>query len=123
MEGEKHSMDLTRIDFQRLRVKHIFFKTKVRALLYGAAYDEAYFTKGPVSVWFDSVGQIKYAQEPEILELASMHQRLNTAAIALFRLYSAGMIDQAHEDLKNIDLQSEQFLALLSRIEQRLSAN
>jgi hypothetical protein len=116
-------MDLAKIDFQQLRVNHIFFKTKVRALLYGAPYDEAYFTEGPVSVWFDTVGRTKYPREPEITELASLHQRLNTAAVGLFRQYRAGMIDQAHEDFKNIDRQSDQFLALVARIEQRMSAN
>jgi hypothetical protein len=113
-------MELARIDFQQLRVKHILFRTKVRALLYGGAYDEAFFSvKGPVSAWFSAVGRVRYVHEPEVAELARMHQHLNTAALALYRQYRDGMIDQAHEGFKSIDLQSEQFLSLLSKLEQR----
>ncbi|MFT2009295.1 histidine kinase [Pontibacter sp. 13R65] len=117
-------MELAKIDFQQLRVKHIFFKTKVRALLYGGTFDENFFSpKGLVSSWFDSVGSVRYAKEPEIRELAKIHHNLNIAATALVRQYNNGQIDQAHEGLKGIDLLSDQFLTLLTQVEQRLSAS
>ncbi|TXK36860.1 histidine kinase [Pontibacter qinzhouensis] len=116
-------MELAKLDFQQLRVKHIFFKTKIRALLYGGSYDEVHFSpKGLVNVWFDSVGLVRYGSEPEIQELANIHQRLNFSALTLLRQYKNGMIDQAHDGLKGIDLLSDQFLAILSKAEQRLSA-
>lgn len=36
-------MNLAQIDFQQLRIKHILYKSKVRSVLYGGDYDEAFF--------------------------------------------------------------------------------
>lgn len=113
-------MDVSQIDFQQLRVKHIFFKTKVRALLYGGTFDEALFSdKSPVSTWLNTTGKQRYAHCAEINQLASLHQHLVFSARALYRQYSNGNIEQAHEMLKNIDQQSDQFLALLAKVEQK----
>lgn len=117
-------MELARLDFQQLRVKHIFFRTKVRALLYGSTFDDTFFSdENPISLWFKTIGKVKYSQEQDVMELARMHQHLNADAVSLNRLYNNGMIEQAHEALKHIDSQSERFLELLSKIEQRFWMN
>ncbi|QCR24655.1 CZB domain-containing protein [Pontibacter sp. SGAir0037] len=117
-------MDVSQIDLQQLRVKHIFFKTKVRALLYGGTYDEALFSdKSPVTAWLNTTGKQRYAHYPETSELASLHQGLIILAQSLYRQYCSGNIEQAHEMLKDMDQQSERFLVLLSKVEQEVLGN
>jgi hypothetical protein len=116
-------MELDQIDFQQLRVKHILFKTKVRALLYGGVYDEALFSsQNPVDVWFATIGKERYAHAPEINQLYRVHHNLVFTARSLYGQYSMGLIEQAHEELKNVDLQSEKFLLLLAQMEQNHTA-
>ncbi|MBF9252628.1 histidine kinase [Pontibacter sp. 172403-2] len=114
-------MNLAQIDIQQLRIKHILYKSKVRATLYGGVFDEAFFSRlGPVGTWFSAVGQVRYAHEPETRQLASVHQELDAVARQLYRLYSSGKIDEAHEELRSIEKLSERFLNVLSKLEDRL---
>lgn len=114
-------MNPAQIDIQQLRIKHILFKSKVRSVLYGGVYDEAFFSSsGPINVWFSAVGAVKYTQEPEIAALSKVHQALHMTAMHLFALYQDGKIEQAHEELKIMDRSSEDFLRLLARLEARL---
>ena len=114
-------MNLAQVDFQQLRIKHILYKSKVRSMLYGGAFDEAFFSKsGPVGVWFSTVGQVRYANESEMGQLAKVHRELDATTMELYRLYRDGKIDQAHDGLRDIEKQSDQFLSLLSTMEQRL---
>jgi len=114
-------MNLAQVDIQQLRIKHILYKSKVRATLYGGVFDEAFFSRsGPVGTWFSNVGQVRYANEPETWQLVSVHQELDAATRLLYRLYSGGRIDEAHEELRNIEKLSDRFLSLLSKLEDRL---
>ena len=114
-------MNSAQIDFQQLRIKHILYKSKVRSVLYGGTFDDAFFSHtGPVSFWFNDTGMVKYGREPEMKELLQTHQDLNSTALQLFKLYNGGQIDLAHDGLKTIERKSEHFLALLGRIETKL---
>ncbi|PSR55697.1 histidine kinase [Adhaeribacter arboris] len=114
-------MNAAQVDFQQLRIKHILYKSKVRSVLFGGSFDEAFFSPaGPVSTWFSSVGMIKYRQEVEMTELARVHQDLSSTASNLFQLYKFGKIDQAYDGLKVIEKKSEHFLHLLAQLEERL---
>jgi len=116
-------MNPAQIDFQQLRIKHILYKSKVRAVLYGGTFDEGFFSHtGPVTFWFTSTGMVKYAREPEMKELYDTHTDLNSTALQLFKLYNSGKIDQAHDGLKTIERKSEYFLGVLSKLETRLIA-
>jgi hypothetical protein len=114
-------MKFAQIDIQQLRIKHILFKSKVRSVLYGGTYDEAFFSDhGPVASWFSSVGMVKFRDAPEMLEMQKLHQELNLIAMQLFQLYQNNKIDQAHDGLKTIEKNSERFLLILARLEERL---
>ncbi|MFD2247724.1 histidine kinase [Pontibacter ruber] len=114
-------MKYAHIDIQQLRIKHILFKSKVRSVLYGGTYDEAFFSSaGPIATWFSSVGFVKFGHAPEVLEMHKLHQELNTTAQQLFLLYKSNKIDQAHEGLKTIEKNSERFLLILARLEEQL---
>jgi hypothetical protein len=114
-------MNLPQIDFQQLRIKHILYKSKVRSMLYGGAFDEAFFSRsGPIDIWFSTVGDVRYASESEMGELVKVHRELEATTLELYRLYKGGKIDEAHDGLKSIEKHSDQFLSLLSKLEQRL---
>ncbi len=116
-------MNAAQIDFQQLRIKHILYKSKVRSVLYGGIFDDAFFSEsGPVFSWFNGTGMPKYGQEPEMRELTEIHRDLNVTALHLFKLYNSGQIDQAHDGLKTIERRSENFLSLLSQLETRLTS-
>ncbi|MBF8962769.1 histidine kinase [Pontibacter sp. FD36] len=114
-------MEAARLDFQQLRIKHILYKSKVRSFLYGGTFDANFFSNaGPIDIWFTTVGKIRYAHEPEILQLIRLHQQMNEIALNLYKLYSKGLIEQAHDGLKEVDFRSDQFIQILSGLDERL---
>ncbi|RIJ34067.1 histidine kinase [Pontibacter oryzae] len=116
-------MNQAQVDFQQLRIKHILFKSKVRSVLYGGNMDHAFFsTSGPIEVWFSTIGLSYYYNEPGIKTLHRMHLALNAIALQLFNLYSSGRIDQAHEGLRKLEDNSEDFLSTLHSLEDKYKA-
>lgn len=114
-------MEISQIDFQQLRIKHILYKSKVRSMLYGGAFDAAFFSAtGPVNTWFETVGKLRYAHIPEVARLSKLHQELDIATLALQRLYSSGNIDQAHDGFREIESKSDEFLQILSALDKKL---
>ena len=116
-------MEAAQVDFQQLRIKHILYKSKVRSVLYGGVFDEAFFSPGgPLALWFKGIGLNRYGQYPEMQDLFQIHQEINAASLQLIGIYQRGQIDKAHNDLKLIDHKSEQFLDILSRLDQKLAS-
>jgi hypothetical protein len=121
LAGNIARMEAAQVDFQQLRIKHILYKTKLRSVLYGGSFEESFFSpSGPLGHWFNTIGLTRYGQYPEMRELFQLHQQLNSFALQLIGLYRRGQIDQAHHELKDLDERSEQFLAVLSRLEKVL---
>lgn len=115
-------MNSAQVDFQQIRIKHILFKSKVRSVLYGGAFDRAFFSEaGPISQWFTTVGQVKYMGEPEVYTLQKLHVELLSNAQRLFSLYRSGSIDQAHAGMKELEKLSERFQDMLTSVEKRLA--
>jgi hypothetical protein len=114
-------MNLAQVDFQQLRIKHILYKSKVRSMLYGGAFDETFFSQtGPIAVWFSIIGSVRYANEVEMGELVKVHRELDTVTQNLYKLYKGGKIDEAHDGFRDIEKKSDHFLSVLSRLEERL---
>ena len=115
-------MNAAQTDLQQLRIKHILYKSKVRAALYGGTIDPIFFSaNGQVNQWLDQVGLVKFRQEPEIRELILIQTELNATVKYLTELYKSGKIDQAHDGLSKIESQSEKFIKLVSQLESRFS--
>ncbi|GAB3834710.1 histidine kinase [Pontibacter rugosus] len=113
-------MELARLDFQQLRVKHIAHKSKVRAVLYGGGYSERYFQEdNPVSQWFSTVGSVKYSREAWFPQLYRLHRDFSVLAEELIKMYGSDLIEQAHEGLGELSAVSEIFLHTLSTIERQ----
>lgn len=114
-------MNTAQVDLQQLRIKHILYKSKVRSALYGGTYDDAFFSRlGPVDSWLNTIGLVKYRNEPEMQELVRLQTDLNTSVSYLTSLYKNGRIDEAYGGLSTIEDKSDQFLALIKKLEQRL---
>jgi hypothetical protein len=119
--GKTKQMEAAQVDFQQLRIKHILYKSKVRSVLYGGTFEDAFFSpSGPVGQWFHTIGLPGYGQYLEMQELFHLHQQMNASALQLMGLYRRGQIDQAHDGLKILDQQSEHFLAALASLEKKL---
>lgn len=117
-------MDLARIDFQQLRIKHIFFKSKVRAVLFGSSYDAGFFGDlNPVNKWFETVGKASYIHEPELNKLIGLHQNFKRLALELFSIYESGRIEQAHAGMAAVNELSDNFLSILTQLETRITNN
>lgn len=113
-------MEIAQLDFQQLRIKHILGKSKVRSMLYGGTFDEAFFSpSGPVNSWFETVGKIRYRNEPELNLLLLLQKEINLTANSLHGLYRRGEIDRAHDGLKDIEKLSDKFLEHLKQLESR----
>lgn len=113
-------MELARLDFQQLRVKHIFFKSKVRTVLYGGGYDQSFFThNNPVTLWFSAASSAKYQAEPEMQQLYKLHRSFVQLANNLVSKYQDGQIEQSHSGMTELNEMSEHFLSVLSDLEKR----
>lgn len=115
-------MNLARIDFQQLRIKHIAHKSKVRSVLYGGSYDYGYFQNDPVSQWFSETGNVKYNGEPWLPQLHKLHSDFSALAEGLIQQYQNDLIEQAHNGLVDLNAISDMFLQELSAAEQAYSS-
>ncbi|MDQ3291560.1 MAG: histidine kinase [Bacteroidota bacterium] len=116
-------MNQAQVDFQQLRIKHILFKSKVRSVLYGGTYDTGFFsTSGPLNAWFTAIGFSRYQAVPEMQKLKQIQQDLNTTANSLFSLYNGGRIEQAHDGLGKMEELSQDFINLLTKLEEKSAA-
>jgi hypothetical protein len=114
-------MDLSSMDFQNVRIKHILFKSKVRSALYGGNIDETIFSsrQSPVGEWIYTKGIPKYGHSTEMQLLEKAHQEVHHYAHDLVSLYKRGKIEEAREGLSYIEKHSEIFLSLLDQIEKK----
>lgn len=115
-------MNQAQIDCQQLRIKHILYKSKVRSVLYGGNYEEAFFSSAsPVSAWFSTVAFQRYQGITEVQQLNSLHREMSQLVNQLISLYQSGKIEQAHEGFKAVENKSEEFLNLLTRLEAKVT--
>lgn len=114
-------MDLSSMDFQNVRLKHILFKSKVRSALYGGKIDDAIFSarQSPVGEWIYTKGIPKYGHNPDMHQLEKAHQEVHHYVHDLISLYRRGKIEEARDGLNYIEKHSEKFLKLLDSIEKK----
>lgn len=114
-------MNLSSMDFQNVRIKHILFKSKVRSALYGGKIDDTIFSarQSPVGEWIYTKGIPKYGNSPEMYQLEKAHQEVHNYVHELISLYKRGKIEEARDGLSYIDKHSEKFLSLLDDIEKK----
>jgi PAS domain S-box-containing protein len=113
-------MDLTELDFEQARTRHIAFKIKLRSILYGIEMDET-SVHSPyecaVGKWIYSHALYAYAHIPEMAVLEKVHEKIHIYAAGLINLYRNNHIEEARDGLADIELISAELTALLSVVE------
>jgi hypothetical protein len=107
-------------DFEQARIKHVLFKSKLRALLYGASIDpEPVITNNACALgqWIKQVAFPQLGDSPELRQLDHLHDQLHDTARHLYHLYKAGKQDEAIEGLSEVEDIAEDFLKLLTDLE------
>ncbi|GAA4303335.1 CZB domain-containing protein [Nibribacter koreensis] len=109
-------------DFEQARIKHVLFKSKLRALLYGASIDPEPVINNhacALGQWIQQVAFPQLGDSPELRQLDLVHDQLHDTARHLYQLYKAGRQDEAIEGLTKVEDLAEAFLKLLSVLEKK----
>lgn len=117
-------MDNLHLDFEQAKAKHLLFKSKLRAILYGASIDEApvlLHTECTVGKWIYSHALQAYGHIPEMIELEKVHTDIHTAARELVELYKLGKVEIARSGLVDMEAIADKLVALLSIVEEKIA--
>ncbi|QHL89104.1 histidine kinase [Nibribacter ruber] len=109
-------------DFEQARIKHVLFKSKLRALLFGASIDpEPVLSNNACSLgqWIKQVAFPQLGDSPDMHRLDQLHDQLHDTARHLYQLYQNGKQEQAQEGLAQVDALADAFLHLLTDIEKK----
>jgi PAS domain S-box-containing protein len=118
-------MDLTKLDFDQARTKHLLFKTKLRSILYGAEVDQAPVLSEQecgLGKWIYGHALEKYGHIPEMHDLEKIHFKIHECARNLVGLYTAGEVDAARAGLPNMEIIADNVVALISVIELKIES-
>lgn len=113
-------MPFTKTDFEQARIKHILFKSKLRALLSGANIDETPIvseTECSLGKWIYEVALPNYPNLPEMKELEKIHTQMHVTARNLLKQFHAGKTEEAWAGLEEIDSIADKLVALLFQLE------
>ncbi len=115
---------LEKFDFEQARIKHVLFKSKLRAMLYGVSIDiEPVLSAAHCSLgkWIEEVAVPNLGQWPQVKELDQVHQEMHSIARRLWNLHQAGEEDHALAGLEQIDANAEKLLSILDELEQKVA--
>ncbi|WP_192821662.1 CZB domain-containing protein [Rufibacter sp. LB8] len=114
-----------KFDFEQARIKHVLFKSKIRALLYGANIDKDPIlssTQCSLGKWIYDVAMPSIGHWPEMDELERVHDQMHTIARDLWHQYQQGQEEAARAGLALIDETAVKLLHLLDQLEQKTAS-
>jgi len=106
-------------EFEQGRLKHLLFKSKLRAILLGATIDESPVLSEhecPFGQWMQSYLLKTCANFPELKEMEQLHTDMHRVARVVVRQYHAGNDDNAAE-LAKIEGLADRIIELLNALE------
>jgi len=106
-------------EFEQGRIKHLLFKSKLRAILLGADIDESPVLSEhecPFGQWMQAFLLKKFANYPELRELERVHTDMHRLARLVVRQYHAGNDDNA-DALARIEALTDRVMELLDALE------
>lgn len=119
-------MDKITLDFEQAKTKHLLFKSKLRAILYGEVMDEApvvsHFECG-VGQWIYGRALKEYSHIPQMAELEQVHENIHTSAKKLVELYKAGKVEEARSGLSEMEAIADKLIGLLDTLEKKIHQN
>ncbi|WP_207432308.1 CZB domain-containing protein [Sabulibacter ruber] len=124
-EQNNYKESIGRLDFEQARIKHVLFKSKLRALLYGASIDtEPVISTRDCSLgkWIYDVAMPRIGHLPEVKELERVHNDMHVIARRLWSEYQKGNQEVALQGLQQVDETAEKLLHLLNVIERKAIA-
>lgn len=110
-------------EFEQGRIKHLLFKSKLRAILLGAKIEESPVLSEhdcPFGQWMQDYLLDACANYIELRELETVHTEIHRQARRLVKLHHAGAEETAMKGLDEVDKMAERILELLERLEQKL---
>lgn len=106
-------------EFEQGRIKHLLFKSKLRAILLGATIDESPVLSEhecPFGQWMQAYLLKTCANFPELKELERVHTDMHRVARSVVKQYHAGAEDNPEEQTR-IERLSDKVMELLSVLE------
>jgi PAS domain S-box-containing protein len=116
-------MESIKLDFEQARAKHLLFKSRLRAILYGIDIDEAPVLSQyecNVGKWIYSHALKEYGHIPEMQQLEKIHADIHISAKKLVALYKEGKVDQARNGLSEMEGVADKLVGLLTVLESKL---
>lgn len=119
-------MENITLDFEQAKAKHLLFKSKLRAILYGAEVDEAPVLSHhecTVGKWIYNHALKAYGHIPEMMEMECVHADIHTKARDLIKLYKEGKVNAARIGLNDMEKIADRLVGLLSIVEQKIGGS
>ncbi|GAB2531258.1 CZB domain-containing protein [Rufibacter soli] len=121
-ESKLYFESIGTLDFEQARIKHVLFKSKLRAMLYGATIDiepVISTTECSLGKWIYNTALPRIGHLEEVKELEQVHKEMHVLARRLWKEYQAGQQDQALKGLAEVDIIAAKLLHLLDVIERK----
>ena len=111
------------LDFEQAKAKHLLFKSKLRAILYGVEIDETPVVSHlecAVGQWIYNHALSKYGHFQEMQQVEKVHADLHRIAKTLVEKYHAGKVEEARNGLVDMEKIAENLVSLLTLLEEKL---
>lgn len=112
------------LDFPLARLKHLFWKTKLKSFLEGKeglTEAEAVSARDcQLGKWLYAEGLEKYKSIPEMQALEEVHERLHATVGLVIELKISGQGELAEAELARMEEFSQKLLLLLDLVEQKV---
>ncbi|WP_181304208.1 CZB domain-containing protein [Rufibacter sp. XAAS-G3-1] len=121
-EQDDYFESIGKLDFEQARIKHVLFKSKLRALLYGANIDTEPVistTECSLGKWIYGVAMPRIGHLAEVKELEKVHNEMHVIARRLWQEYQQGQQEEALKELPQIEATAQKLLHLLDVIERK----
>lgn len=112
-------MDAVINEFEQGRIKHLLFKSKLRAILLGASIDESPVLSEhecPFGQWMQTFLLKACANFPELREMEQLHTDMHREARLVVKLYHAGN-ENTTAGLARIEKLADKIMILLDQLE------
>ena len=117
-------MHTVQLDFQEAKTKHLQFKSRLRAILFGEILEDENpvisHDECPVGKWIYKHALSAYPQMIEIYTLEKVHQQIHAIARQLVNHYKAGEIDVARKGLSEIEAVGDKLIYTLELVENKI---
>ena len=112
-------------ELEQARIKHLAFKSKVRALLHGAEMEtEVLLSEAECALgkWITETGRKLFSHFPELAELEKAHLQLHRIVEKLVDLCRLNQFEDAQKGMTEVEEISSLLTHILENMDKRLKA-